>query len=40
MAGGPYSQVDKMTASQGYEMYCHDLEVMGLNPGQGRTWGA
>ena len=19
--------------SQGYEMYCHDLEVMGLNPG-------
>ena len=21
-------------ASQGYEMYCHDLKVMGLNPGQ------
>ena len=20
-------------ASQGHEMYCHDLEVMGLNPG-------
>ena len=21
-------------ASQGHEMYCYDLEVMGLNPGQ------
>ena len=22
------------TASQGYEIYCHDLEIMGWNPSQ------
>ena len=25
-------------ASLRYEMYCHDLEVMGSNPGRARLW--
>ena len=24
--------------SQGHEMYCHDLEVMGSNPGKVELW--
>ena len=28
----PDDQVVRTTASEEHEMYCHDLEVMGLNP--------
>ena len=28
----------KTTASQGHEMYCHELEVMGSNPSRVELW--